>query len=94
VTALRRHAFTLLEVLLAMSILALVTVGILMTFRTAARTYERSDGLMISLQATRAVSDSVGRDIRATFTLIWRSMGSSSARTSRSLPRPRWVHRS
>jgi len=44
-------AFTLLEVMLALLIFALVTIGILTTFRTASRAYERSDRTMGALLA-------------------------------------------
>jgi prepilin-type N-terminal cleavage/methylation domain-containing protein len=62
-----RPAFTLLEVLLALTIFALVTVGVLLTFRTATRTYERSERTMAAVQAVRALGDQLTRDIRATF---------------------------
>lgn len=61
------RGFTLLEVLLAMVIFGLVTVSVLMTFRTATRTYERSGQAMEALQAVRAVTDRLGRDLRGTF---------------------------
>jgi prepilin-type N-terminal cleavage/methylation domain-containing protein len=61
------RAFTLLEVLLAMVIFALVSVSVLMTMRTATRSYERSGKMMEGLQTMRAVSDTLSRDLRSVF---------------------------
>lgn len=60
-------AFTLLEVILAMTIFGLVTLGVLATFRTATRSYERSGRAMAGLQSARAIQDTIGRDLRSAF---------------------------
>jgi hypothetical protein len=48
-------------------IFGLVTLGVLSTFRTATRAHERSGRMMVTLQTSRAVQDTLARDIRAVF---------------------------
>jgi hypothetical protein len=53
--------------MLALVIFGLVTIGILATFRTAVRSYERSGDAMAAVQTVRAVTDALSRDLRAAF---------------------------
>ncbi len=62
-----RPAFTLLEILLAMTIFALVMISVTMTFRTASRSYERSARSIDALQRARGVVDVLSRDLRSAF---------------------------
>lgn len=65
----------MLEILLAMSIFALVSVGTLITFRTASRTYSSSQELMNELQGLRATRNALSRDLRAVYLTTETSYG-------------------
>lgn len=71
------RGFTLLEILLALVIFGLVTLGILTTFRTASRAYERSGRTMVTLQTVRAVRSALSRDLQSVFLVTETTYGAS-----------------
>jgi prepilin-type N-terminal cleavage/methylation domain-containing protein len=77
------RGFTLLEILLALVIFGLVTLGILTTFRTAARAYDRSGRTMITLQTMRAVRTALSRDLHSVFLVTETTYGASLPQSER-----------
>jgi prepilin-type N-terminal cleavage/methylation domain-containing protein len=63
----RAEGFTLLELILAITILALISVAVLAVFRTGTRTYEESHREMLLLQRSRHVFETFEGDIMNLF---------------------------
>ena len=59
------RGFTLLEVMLAVTIFSLVISAILMTFRTGMRAYETSTSHMEVMQQARVIFTRLGKDLRS-----------------------------
>ena len=66
-TSASSRGFTLLEIMIAITIFSVVMTSIYATFRTATRAYERGLEMGTILQAGRFGMDTVARDIKNTF---------------------------
>jgi hypothetical protein len=55
-------AFTLLEVMLAVTLIGLISIAVLAVFRTGLRTYENSNREVILLQRGRYIFDAIAKD--------------------------------
>lgn len=76
------HGFTLLELMLAITIFALVSVAILAVFRTGTRTYELSHREMMLLQRSRYVFETLENDL---MNLFYRDETSYNVQARRSI---------
>jgi len=63
----RRRAFTLLEVMLAVTIIGLISLSVMAVFRTGLRTYEGANREVLLMQRGRYVFDAVGKDLASVF---------------------------